>query len=167
MLNFLEIDLNSRRNTEYPKWIESNGPIVDTASVNIGDFDRNQPIICRIAIAEALIPGSVNATSGLCQATWKGQVVTSMSTEYLSGPIKRLVWAESNRGNIPTGAVIGGVTSDGVKIYIIRIRKDANSKDFLGGKIIKGDKQGSVIKDGKEFTTPTYEVLCLQTIIFP
>ncbi|XP_015792571.1 uncharacterized protein LOC107369159 [Tetranychus urticae] len=160
-------DLLKKKNSEYPTWIEANGRINDPKAITIGEFQNSKnPVICRLVTSDGLIPGTADPASGVCTAIWNNAVVTSSHFEYLSGPLGRLDWAESNRGNIPTGAVIGGITNDDRKIYIVRLAKDKNSVEtYYGGGITKGDRSGSVFKEGKAFTTPTYEVLCLTTII--
>ncbi|KAK3868116.1 hypothetical protein Pcinc_026468 [Petrolisthes cinctipes] len=109
-----------------------------------------------------LIPGVVMPGSTSCLIPWGGQAVAKMDYFVLSnqGGVD-LVWQRASNGEVPRGALQGGYSETGEKLYIGRVN---HGRTVLSGKVQPSHRVCYIPYNGQEVHHSSYEVLCLKTV---
>ncbi|KAK4316863.1 hypothetical protein Pmani_012020 [Petrolisthes manimaculis] len=109
-----------------------------------------------------LIPGVVMPGTTSCLIPWGGQAVAKMDYFVLCNPGGvELVWQRANNGEVPRGALQGGYSETGEKLYFGRLN---HGGILLSGKVHPSHRVCYVPYNGQEVQNSSYEVLCLKTV---
>lgn len=129
-----------------------------------GGFDVSGETVYvgRALVGSDLIPGKIVPSHGVCYVAYGGRENGAREYQALvarSGT--ELVWVPASGGNVHHGAVQGGMTANGEKLFIGRRQHEGA---FVIGKIHPSHGSCYISFGGQEIGFRDYEVLCVRTI---
>merc|ERR1712029_1178396 len=111
-----------------------------------------------------IIPGKVVQSHGVCYVPYGGEEHGKTTYQVLVHDANSgtdFVWVKAENGAVPTGAIQGGVGSDGERFFIGRVRHEGA---LCIGKVHPSHRTCYIAFGGKEHGYPSYETLCVQHI---
>nr|XP_045592664.1 uncharacterized protein LOC123754362 [Procambarus clarkii] len=155
--------LHSRAPTLALKWVSCRGGSRCPAPVNVTN-GVDSPLVALARHNGGLFPGVLMPNINECYITWGGKSISKTDYFLLSNPGNAdIIWQSAQNGSVPNGALEGGYSETGEKLYIGRFN--------VGGMVISGKVHPShrvcyVPYWGSENNNRRYEVLCLRTVPF-
>lgn len=163
----LEVEISVPLAPHYqPKgqWVTCYGAAIPPNVVS-GGADKGEAVLVGRAMHSGdLLPGTVLRSRGMCSVSYghfeyrhaKYQVLVSDGTEF--------DWILSSKGSVPSGAIQGGRTQTGERLYIGRILHNGT---VIIGKVHPSLKCLYIPYEGKELKYTEYEVLVSKSVNFP
>lgn len=154
---------NVFNNDETLKWVSCRGGSRCPAPVNVTN-GVDSPLVALARHNGGLFPGVLMPNINECYITWGGKSISKTDYFLLSNPGNAdIIWQSAQNGSVPNGALEGGYSETGEKLYIGRFN--------VGGMVISGKVHPShrvcyVPYWGSENNNRRYEVLCLRTVPF-
>ncbi|KAL1426168.1 hypothetical protein MTO96_018429 [Rhipicephalus appendiculatus] len=126
-----------------------------------GEF---KSFVARAVYKGDVLPGKAVPKKGTCYVSSSGAEV-AMTSDYqvLVSDANTLDWLPGSAGAVPTGAIQGGTTSSGERLYIGRCHHDGG---LVVGKVHPSQQRIYIAYDGKEYNYEEYDVLVCKTINF-
>ncbi|XP_042229725.1 uncharacterized protein LOC121871457 isoform X2 [Homarus americanus] len=125
---------------------------------------RNPSYVAAAHHQGEFIPGVLLPDTNACYISWGGTSIAKPNYFLLSNPGgANFTWQSAKQGNVPMGALEGGYTVNGEKLFIGRF---SVSGTVVSGKVHCSHKVCYVPYWGSENKSAVYEVLCLQTVPF-
>ncbi|CAL8071719.1 unnamed protein product [Calicophoron daubneyi] len=137
-------------------WIPSNPncePPPDAVKAKDGMY------VIRARVEGDIIPGKWVVGNGMAYIPYGGKEVEVAQFEVLCIPGGCYQWMKAEEGNIPSGAIQGGVTSSGEALFIAR--GDVHDEKCVG-KVHPSHQCAYFPWGGKEHSERRYKVLCFQ-----
>ncbi|CAL8071717.1 unnamed protein product [Calicophoron daubneyi] len=104
-----------------------------------------------------LVPGKWVQSQRKGYIPYDGKEIPVENPEFLCIPKEHYCWIKSGGGEIPAGAVQGGVTSEGEPLYVAKWKVN---KEKCTGKLHPSHKCAYFSWGGKEHAEKEYKVLC-------
>ena len=109
-----------------------------------------------------VIPGKVVPSHGCCYVPWGGKENPHREYQALvASPGCELVWVHSAGGQTPTGALQGGVTSEGEPLFIGRHEHEGS---WVVGKVQPSHGVLYIAFGGEEIPYNDFEILCVKSV---
>ncbi|RWS25806.1 uncharacterized protein B4U80_06829 [Leptotrombidium deliense] len=146
------------------EWVTAGGGWVPPGEAVTGGFDVSGENIYvgRAQHEGEVIPGKVVASHGCCYVAYGGREHRKEEYQALVDPHGcELIWLHSSNGQVPAGALQGGVTADGEPIYVGRHQHDGS---FTIGKVHPSHGCLYIPFGGEEHRYTEYEVLCAKHV---
>ena len=147
-------------------WVDAGNGWVPCGKSVIGGHDLNGEVlyIGRTRIGGDIIPGKIVPSHNVCYAAYAGNEHGERFYQALTAPANaEFVWVRSEHGQVPTGAIQGGITSSGEKLYIGRVVGVHQGATCIG-KVQPSHRTCYVSFAGKEHGHTHYEVLCVKDV---
>ena len=153
----LTIGFNVQKATAQVQWLPASNGEFPTGAVTGGEEKGRQIYICKAQYKTGYYPGKI--IGKYCNISWQGREITVPNYQVLvslNNSGWHPIWQNASNGEIPDGAVAGGIEK-GRQIYICKVKyKDG----FHPGKL---DGNSCYITwGGREFKIPDYQVLTFQ-----
>ncbi|XP_068251245.1 uncharacterized protein [Palaemon carinicauda] len=144
------------------KWVQCSNLAMCPAPVQVAN-GHNLPYVAAAFHNGALLPGSLSPVQpNICSVSWGGQVYQKADFFLLSNPGGAdFVWQSASFGSAPIGALQGGYTESGERLYVGRFRQGGV---YVGGKVHPSHSVCYAPYGGREVRNSTYEVLCLKSV---
>ncbi|XP_022662888.1 natterin-4-like [Varroa destructor] len=145
------------------RWVPTCRAAIPPNAVNGGTDSTGETLyIGRTRHEDDLIPGKVVPSHECCYVSWGGLEKRYDEYEILVAEHDHeFTWASCQGGELPTGAIQGGVTGDAEKLFIGRAEHDGS---LTIGKVHPSHKVCYIPYDGKEIPCEYYEVLACKSI---
>lgn len=144
-------------------WEQAGGGNVPSTAVPAGWDQADTVYVGRVFHEGEVIPGKILPSHGVCYISQGGAEHGIGDYEVLCNPHNcQLEWVGSAGGNIPSGALQGGVSEQGEPLYVGRVHHEGS---LTIGKIHPSHGCCYIPYGGSEHSYPDYEVLvckCLQ-----
>ncbi|XP_037033070.1 uncharacterized protein LOC119072042 isoform X2 [Bradysia coprophila] len=124
------------------------------------DLSGENLYVGRVEHQGDIIPGKVVPSQGICFVPYAGKEHGKSEYQVLMTD-EDIVWTDASYGEIPTGAIQGGVTVDGERLYIGRVK---HMGAMCVGKIHPSHQVCFISFDGREFSYSLYSALCVKHI---
>ncbi|XP_077523001.1 natterin-4-like [Amblyomma americanum] len=145
-------------------WVLCHGESIPPNAVPGGEDKGGRAMFVARAVHEGdVIPGKVVPSRGFCYVPYKKEEHCYKDYQVLVSDGASLAWLPSSGGDVPSGAIQGGVTSSGEPLYIGRARHEGN---LTVGKFHPSHKTVYVPFGGVEYGYSQYEILVCETINF-
>jgi hypothetical protein len=122
------------------------------------EYDGNPIWIIRSWCDGNLIPGRLALRQKSALIPFKGAGLRVEEIEVLCARPEKIRWEQASVGNVPPGAIPGGVTSQGETLYVGRA-KYQNS--LIPGKVQPSNQCCYIVYSSQEIAVKDYEVLTL------
>ncbi|XP_064080672.1 uncharacterized protein LOC135197540 [Macrobrachium nipponense] len=155
--------LNRHINSYYTvKWVQCSTLSMCPAPVQVAN-GHNLPYVAAAFHNGALLPGYVTVHQpNICNVSWGGAAHQKMDFFLLSNPGGAdFVWQSGSFGSAPNGALQGGYTETGERLYIGRFKQGGV---YVGGKVHPSHSVCYAPFGGHEVRNSSYEVLCLKSV---
>lgn len=139
--------------TTWTPWTAADG--VPEGAIMAGiDCDGTAIYIGKASHEDDVIPAKVLPAKESAYVCYGGEEFVKYELEVLcGGPTK---WVKSSQGEVPPGAIPGGLTIDGEILYIGRGSHDGS---LTVGKVQSSHSTLYIAFDGQEISLPDYEIL--------
>lgn len=148
------------------KWESAHGGWVPHGRAVVGGQDVNgEPLyVGRALCGGDVLPGKIVQSHSTCYVPWaqKEHAVKDYQVLATSGEAQ-LEWLPAADGFVPCGAIEGGRTGTGEKLFVGRAHHQGS---HVIGKVHPAHKVLYIPFDGKEVPLNTYEVLCVKSVAF-
>ncbi|XP_065290198.1 natterin-3-like isoform X2 [Dermacentor albipictus] len=143
-------------------WVVCEGSDIPGNAVAGGD-DKGGEVtyVGRVLHEGELLPGKVVRSLGACFVTHAGLEYSSRDYQALVCRGASLAWRVASDGDVPSGAIQGGVTASGEPLYIGRAHHEGL---LIIGKLHPSSETMYVPYNKKEYGYAQYEVLTLKTL---
>lgn len=132
----------------------------------VGGYDINGETIYvgRALCSGDIIPGKIVPSHQTCYVPWGHQEhsVKEYQVLTMSGDVQ-VTWVPASNGEVPTGAIEGGRTCNGEKLFIGRAHHHGS---HVVGKVHPSHRFLYIPFGGKEESLSNYEVLCVKSVAF-
>lgn len=151
----------SNSTTETMKWISCRHGSKCAAPVSVTN-GSNSPIVALAYHNGGLIPGVLMPNTNVCYISWGGQSIAKNDYFLLSNPgIVEFIWLSASNGSVPNGAIEGGYSETGEKLFIGRFSVNGA---VISGKVHPSHRVCYIPYWGSENSSARYDVLCLKTV---
>ena len=158
-------DIGSHRGfQQIASWVDANNGWVPCGKAVIGgsDLSGESIYIGRVNHGGDILPGKIVPSHNVCYVAYGGEEKAQSYYQALVAPNNAdFVWVHAEHGRVPTGAIQGGITGSGEKLYIGRARQDGA---FSIGKVQPSHSCCYIPFGGREHAHRSYEVLCVKDI---
>uniref|UniRef100_T1IXB6 Uncharacterized protein n=1 Tax=Strigamia maritima TaxID=126957 RepID=T1IXB6_STRMM len=139
-----------------PHWVQGSHGNVSPQAVQAG-HDGGPLYVGRAHHDGDLIPGKIQPGHGTCYISHGGNEISKPNYEVLINSGQwQMQWLPSSNGQVPSGAIQGGRTSNGEPLYIGRVNHNGT---LTIGKIHPSHGCIYIPYDGREHSNRNYEVL--------
>jgi len=155
---------NNRGYKPLAQWVDAGNGWVPCGKAVVGGYDVSGEnlYIGRVQHEGDIIPGKIVMSHNCCYVAHGGKEHSHHYYQALVAPQGcEFVWVPSGEGVVPTGAIQGGVTRSGEKLFIGRVRHEGS---FCIGKVQPSHHTCYISFGGQEHGHRTYEVLCVKDI---
>ncbi|XP_045137604.1 uncharacterized protein LOC123519943 [Portunus trituberculatus] len=160
-----EINAMEERPIQYKRparWVPTTGGYLPHRPISGGEGPDGEVYVGMARHEDAYVVGMVVPEHGCCYVPYGGDAIPKQEYFVLSNPASvTLTWEPGSQGNVPPGALQGGMSEDGEMLYIGRVNVD--------GVVSIGKVHGShgvcyVPYGGSEHSHKNYEVLCVRSV---
>nr|KAB1091599.1 DUF3421 domain-containing protein [Acinetobacter baumannii]MBO0672114.1 DUF3421 domain-containing protein [Acinetobacter baumannii] len=146
------------------EWVPASSGNVPPCAVQ-GGYDVSDSLyVARAHHNGDNIPGKLVPSHGCCYIPWGGEEHRHHDYQVLCNPEGiQLEWRFTSGGDIPPGAIQGGMTSEGEPLYIGRHEHDGT---MTIGKVQPSHGVLYISFGGGEHSYSNYEVLVCKSVVF-
>lgn len=148
------------------QWEAAHHGWVPHSKAVVGGYDVNGETLYvgRALLSGDILPGKIVPSHHTCYVPWGGKehAVRDYQVLTLTGDIQ-LDWIHASNGHYPSGAIEGGMTGNGEKLFIGRAHHHGS---HCIGKVHPNHHTLYIPFGGNEVSVKNYEVLCVKSIGF-